>query len=67
MAGGAPDPLPPPPPGSELGSVIDFDNMSVSGSSTTLVPSVWGHAPHPQVPTGRFHLPDLTSLTDTVA
>ena len=26
-----------------------------------------GRAPHPQVLTGGFHLPDLTSLTDTVA
>ena len=67
MAGGPPDPLPPPPPGSEPGSAADFDNMSVSGSSTSLASSVWGRAPHPWVPTGGFHLPDLTSLTDTVA
>ena len=67
VAGGAPDPTPPPPPGSPPGSVIDFDNMSVSGSSTASTPSVQGHAPHPWVPTGGFHLPDLTSLTDTVA
>ena len=59
--------MPPPPPGSPPGLVIDFNNMSISGSSTTSTPSVWGHAPHPQVPTGGFHLLDLTSLTDTVA
>ena len=41
--------------------------MSVSGSSTSSASSVQGHAPHPQIPTGGFHLPDLTSLTDTVA
>ena len=65
MVGGPPDPSPPPPPGSEPGSAADFDNMSVSGSLTS-ASSVWGCAPHPQVPTGGFHLPDLTSLTDTV-
>ena len=59
--------MPPPPPGSPPGSVIDFDNMSIGGPSTTSTPSVWGHAPHPQVLTGGFHLPDLTSLMDTVA
>ena len=67
VAGGAPDPSPPPPPGSEPGSTADFDDMSVSGSSTSSASSVWGCAPHPWVPTGGFHLPDLTSLTDTVA
>ena len=67
MAGGPPDPLPPPPPGSEPGSVADFDNMSVSGSSTSSASSVQGHAPHPWIPTGGFNLPDLSSLTDTVA
>ena len=67
VTGGAPDPLPPPPPGSEPGSMVDFDNMSISRSSTTSAPSVQGHAPHPQVLTGGFHLPDLTSLMDTVA
>ena len=67
MMGGPPDPLPPPPPGSEPGSAADFDNMSVSGSSTSSASSVRGHAPHPQIPTGGFHLPDLTSLTDTMA
>ena len=67
VVGGAPDPLPPPPPGSELGSVIDFDNMSIDRSSTTSTPSVQDHAPHLQVPTGGFHLLDLTSLMDTVA
>ena len=41
--------------------------MSVSGSSTSSASSVQGHAPHLQIPTGGFHLPDLTSLTDTVA
>ena len=66
VAGGAPDPTPPPPPGSPLGSVIDFDNMSVSGLSTTSTPSVQGCAPCPWVPTGGFHLPDLTSLMDTM-
>ena len=67
VAGGAPDPSPPPPPGSEPGSMVDFDNMSVSGSSTTSASSVQGRAPHPQVSTGGFHLPALTSLTDTMA
>ena len=67
VVGGAPDPTPPPPPGSPLGSVIDFDNMSINGSSTASTPLVWGHAPCLQVPTGGFHLPDLTSLTDTMA
>ena len=47
VAGGAPDPLPPPPPGSEPGSAVDFDNMSVSRSSTTSASSVWGRAPCP--------------------
>ena len=67
MVGGPPDPSPPPPPGSEPGSTADFDNMSVSGSSTSSASSVWGHTPHPWIPTGGFHLPDLTSLMDTVA
>ena len=67
VAGGAPNPIPPPPPGSPLGSVIDFDNMSIGGSSTASTLSVWGCAPHLQVLTGGFHLPDLTSLMDTVA
>ena len=67
MAGGPPDPSPPPPPGSEPGSAVDFDNMSVSGSSTSSASSAQGHTPHPWIPTGGFHLPDLTSLTDTVA
>ena len=67
VVGGPPDPLPPPPPGSEPGSAADFDNMSVSGSSTSSASSVQGHTPRPWIPTGGFHLPDLTSLTDTVA
>ena len=67
MVGGPPDPLPPPPPGSEPGSAADFDNMSVSGSSTSSASSVWERAPHPWVPTGGFHLPDLTYLMDTMA
>ena len=67
MVGGPPNPSPPPPPGSEPGSTADFNNMSVSRSSTFSASSVWGHAPHPWIPTGGFHLPDLTSLTDTVA
>ena len=67
MAGWSPDPSPPPPLGSDLGSAADFDNMSVSRSSTSSASSVQGHAPCPWVPTGGFHLPDLTSLTDTVA
>ena len=67
VAGGAPDPTPPPPPGSELGSVIDFDNMSIGGSSTTSTLSVRGHAPHLWVLTGGFHLLDLTSFMDTMA
>ena len=66
-AGGPPDPSSPPPPGSGPGSVADFDNMSVSGSSTSSASSERGHAPRPQIPTGGFHLPDLTSLMDTVA
>ena len=66
-AGGPPDPSPPPSPGSGPGSVADFDNMSVSGSSTSSASSGRGRAPHPRIPTGRFHLPDLTSLMDTVA
>ena len=65
-AGGPPDPSPPPPPGSGLGSVADFDNMSVSGSSTSSASSGRGCVPQPRIPTGRFHLPDLTSLTDTI-
>ena len=64
---GPPDPSPPPPPGSGPGSVADFDNMSVSGSSTSSASSGRGRAPRPRIPTGGFHLPDLTSLTDTVA
>ena len=67
VAGGAPDPMPHPPPGSPPGSVIDFDNMSIGGSSTTSTPSVQGCAPCPQVPTGGFYLLDLTSLMDIVA
>ena len=67
VVGGPPDPLPTPPPGSEPGSAADFNNMSVSGSSTSSASSVQGCAPHPWIPTGGFHLPDLTSLTDTVA
>ena len=47
--------------------MADFDNMSVSGSSTSSASSGQGHAPCPWIPTGGFHLPDLTSLTDTVA
>ena len=58
---------PPPPPGSEPGSAADFDNMSVSRSSTSSASSVQGHTPHPWVPTEGFHLPDLTSLMDTMA
>ena len=65
-AGGPPDPSPPPPPGSGPGSVADFDNMSVSGSSTSSAFSGRGRTPWPWIPTGGFHLPDLTSLTDTV-
>ena len=57
----------PPPPGSAPGSEMDFDNMSIGGSSTASIPSVRDRAPCPQVPNGGFHLPDLTSLTDTVA
>ena len=66
-AGGPPDPSPPPPPGSGPGSVADLDNMSVSGSSTSSASSGRGRAPQPRIPTGGFHLPDLTSLTDTIA
>ena len=47
VAGGPPDPLPPPSSGSELGSMVDFDNMSISRSSTTSASSVQGCAPHP--------------------
>ena len=67
VVGGPPDPLPPPPPGSEPGSMADFNNMSVSRSSTSSASSVWGHTPCPWIPTGGFHLPDLTSLMDTMA
>ena len=67
VAGGPPDPSLPPPPGSEPGSIANFNNMSVSGSSTSSASSGRGHAPHPWIPTGGFHLPDLTSLMDTVA
>ena len=66
MAGGAPDPMPFPPPGSAPGSVMGFDNMSVGGLSTTSILLVQNHAPYQQVPNGGFHLLDLTSLTDTV-
>ena len=66
-AGGPPDLLPPPPPGSGPGSMADFDNMSVSRSSTSSASSGRGCTPHPWIPTGGFHLPDLTSLMDTVA
>ena len=47
VAGGPPDPSPPPPPGSGPGSVADFDNMSVSGSSTSSASSGRGCAPWP--------------------
>ena len=46
-AGGPPDLSPPPPPGSGPGSVADFDNMSVSRSSTSSASSGRGHAPRP--------------------
>ena len=45
VAGGAPDPMPPPPPGSAPGSAMDFDNMSIGGSSTASIPLVQNHAP----------------------
>ena len=65
--GGAPNPSPPPPPGSiGGGSTINFNNMSVGDSSVASIPLVRGHGPHQWVPVGGFHLPDLTSLTDTV-
>ena len=67
VAGGPPDLSPAPPPGSGPGSVADFDNMSVSGSSTSSASSGRGHTPRPWIPNGEFHLPDLTSLTDTIA
>ena len=41
--------------------------MSVSGSSTSSASSGRGHAPCQQIPTGGFHLPNLTSLMDTIA
>ena len=41
--------------------------MSVSGSSTSSASSGRGCTPCPWIQTGGFHLPDLTSLTDTVA
>ena len=66
-AGGAPEPTPPPPPGFAQGSMIDFDNMSVGGSSTISIPSVWANGPCQWVPNGGFQLLDLTSSTDTVA
>ena len=47
MAGGAPDPMPPPPPGSALGSVMDFDNMSDWGIFHHFhTMSVQNNAPH---------------------
>ena len=67
VVGGPPDLSLSPPPGSEPGSIADFDNVSVSGSSTSSASSGGGRAPHPQIPTGGFHLPDLTSLMDTIA
>ena len=67
VAGGPPDLSPPPPPGSEQGLMADFDNMSVSGSSTSSASSGRGRTPCPWIPTGGFHLSDLTSLMDTVA
>ena len=69
IVGGTPNPMPPPPLESVQGggSVVDFDNMSVGDSSVSLAPSVWAPRPHQGVPGGGFHLPDLTSLTDTIA
>ena len=46
---------------------MGFDSMSDGGSSTASVPLIQNHVPCQQVPNGGFHLPDLTSLTDTVA
>ena len=67
MAGGPPDPLPPPPPGSEPGSAADFDNMSVTRSSHLLSILSMGVHTLSTGPNWGFHLPDLTSLTGTVA
>ena len=68
VTGGAPDPTPPPSPGSIQGggSVADFDNMSMGDSLVSLAPSVWAPGPCQWVLGGGFHLPDFTSLTDTV-
>ena len=67
-AGGMPDLSPPPSPGSiGGGSAINFDNMSVGHSSVASVPSVKGCRHGQWVPGGGFHLPDITSLTDTIA
>ena len=69
VMGGAPNPTPPHPPGSIQGGgpTSDFDNESIGGSSTASAPSVQAHEPGQWVLNGGFHLPDLTSLTDTVA
>ena len=48
------------------GSVIDFDNMSVGDSSVTSALLVQAPGPCQWVPGDGFHLPDLTSLTNTV-
>ena len=39
----------------------------MTSSSTASAPPVQAHEPHQWVLNGGFHLPDLTSLTDTVA
>ena len=69
VMGGASNPAPPPPPGFIQGGgpVSNFDNESIGRLSTASAPSVQGHEPCQWVLNGGFHLPDLTSLTDTVA
>ena len=67
-AGGTPSPMPPPPPGSIQGggSVADLDDMSIGDSLVTMAPSVQAPRQCQWVPGSGFHLPDLTSLTDTI-
>ena len=69
VAGGAPNTTSPPPPRSIQGGGLmsDFDNESIWGLSTASAPSVQAHEPCQWVLNGGFHLPDITSLTDTVA
>ena len=56
VTGGAPDPLPPPPSGSEPGSTVDFDNISISRSFTTSASSIQG-----------LHLVHKSQLVDSIS